>query len=71
MWRHTGQSPFPVGAAGTPRVLVCIAGEGEIEHSGTNYPFGQGDVMLLPAEVGACSYRPHNAVSLLEVALPE
>jgi mannose-6-phosphate isomerase len=71
VWRHTGESPFPVGAAGTPRVLVCIAGEGEIEHSGTNYPLGQGDVMLLPAQVGACSYRPHNAVSLLEVALPE
>ena len=71
VWRHTGQSPFTVGAAGTPRVLVCIAGEGELEHSGTNYPVGRGDVVLLPAEVGACSYRPRNAVSLLEVALPE
>ena len=37
----------------------------------TNYPVGRGDVMLLPAEVGACSYRPRDAVSLLEVALPE
>ena len=64
VWRHTGQSPFTVGAAGTPRVLVCIAGEGELEHSGTNYPVGRGDVVLLPAEVGACSYRPHTPVSL-------
>ena len=64
MWRHTGQSPFTVGAAGTPRVLVCIAGEGELEHSGTNYPVGRGDVVLLPAEVGACSYRPRNASQL-------
>jgi len=71
VWRHTGQSRFPVGAAGTPRVLVCIAGEGELEHSGSNYPVGRGDVMLLPAEIGACSYRPRNAVSLLEVALPD
>ena len=71
VWRHRGQSPFTVGAAGTPRVLVCIVGEGELEHSGTNYPMGRGDVVLLPAEVGACSYRPRNAVSLLEVALPE
>jgi mannose-6-phosphate isomerase len=63
--------PFPVGAAGTPRVLVCIAGEGALEHCGTGYPVGLGDVVLLPAEVGACSYLPHNAVSLLEVALPE
>ena len=71
VWRHTGQSPFTVGAAGTPRVLVCIAGDGELEHSGTHYPVGRGDVVLLPAEVGACSCRPRNAVSLLEVALPE
>ncbi len=71
VWRHTGQSPFPVGAADTPRVLVCIAGEGDLEHNGTSYPIGRGDVMLLPAEVGACSYRPRSAVSLLEVALPD
>ena len=71
VWRLRGQSPFTVGAAGTPRVLVCIAGEGQLEHDGANYPVGHGDVVLLPAEVGACSYRPRDAVSLLEVALPE
>ena len=71
LWRLRGESPFTVGAAGTPRVLVCIAGEGQLEHNGTNYPVGHGDVVLLPAEVGACSYRPRDAVSLLEVALPE
>jgi mannose-6-phosphate isomerase len=71
VWRHMGLSPFILGAAGMPRVLVCIAGEGELEHGGTNYPVGRGDVVLVPAEVGACSYRPRNAVSLLEVALPE
>ena len=51
--------------------LVSIAGEGELEHDGTNYPVGRGDVFLLPAEVGACSYRPRTTVTLLEVALPE
>ncbi len=71
VWRHRGQSPFTVGEAGMPRVLVCIEGAGEIEHGDANYPVGRGDVVLLPAEVGACSFRPRNAVSLLEVALPE
>jgi mannose-6-phosphate isomerase len=70
VWRHMGLSPFTVGAAGAPRVLVSIGGDGELEHKGTRYPVGRGDVVLLPAEVGACSYRPRNAVSLLEVALP-
>ncbi len=71
VWRHTGQTPFTVGAAGAARVLVGIVGEGELEHSGAHYRVGRGDVVLLPAEVGACFYRPRNAVSLLEVALPE
>ena len=57
--------------AGTPRVLVGITGEGELEHAGTDYPVGRGDIVLLAAAVGACSYRPRGAVSLLEVALPE
>ena len=71
VWRHTGQAPFTVGAAATPRVLVSIAGEGELEHGGNHYPVGRGDVFLLPAQVGACSFRPHTTVTLLEVALPE
>ncbi len=69
VWRHRGQSPFPFGAAGKPRVLVCVAGDGELEHGGTKNPVGRGDVVLLPAEVGACSCRPRTPVSLLEVAL--
>ena len=28
LWRLRGASPFPVGATGEPRVLVCIAGAG-------------------------------------------
>jgi mannose-6-phosphate isomerase len=71
LWRHTGQAPFSVGAAATPRVLVSIAGKGELEHRGAIYSVGRGDVVLLPAEVGQCLFRPHDPVSLLEVALPD
>jgi len=71
VWRHTGRSPFLVGAQRTARVLVCLAGEGKLEHGGANYPTGTGDVVLLPAEVGACTYAPRDSVSLLEVALPD
>jgi mannose-6-phosphate isomerase len=70
LWRLRGESPFIVGATGTPRVLVCIAGDGRLEHDGTNYAVGKGDVLLLPAVVGACAFRPRGAVSLLEIALP-
>jgi mannose-6-phosphate isomerase len=71
LWRLRGEAPFTVGAVGTPRVLVCIEGSGEVEHGGASYAVGKGDVLLLPAVVGACGFRPSIAVSLLEIALPE
>ena len=71
LWRLRGESPFTVGAAGTPRVLVCIGGDGQLEHDGADYAVGKGDVLLLPAVVGACLCRPRGAVNLLELSLPE
>ena len=71
LWRLRGESPFTVGAAGMMYVLVCIAGDGQLEHAGTNYDVGKGDVLLLPATVGACAFRPRGAVNLLEISLPE
>jgi mannose-6-phosphate isomerase len=71
LWRLSGELPFVVGAAGAPRLLVCIAGEGQLEHGGAVYAVGKGDVFLLPAVVGTCSFQPRGAVSLLEIAVPE
>ena len=71
LWRLRGHSPFTVGAAGVPRVLVCIEGAGQVEHGGARYALGKGDVLLLPAVVGACVFRPSSAVNVLEIALPE
>jgi mannose-6-phosphate isomerase len=70
MWRTTGEAPFTVGAVATPRVLVCIAGDGHVEHEGADYAVGMGDVLLLPAAVGVCTFRPSHAVTLLEISLP-
>jgi mannose-6-phosphate isomerase len=71
LWRLRGESPFTVGVAGTPRVLVCITGEGQLEYDDADYAVGKGDVLLLPAVVGACVFRPRSAASLLEISLPE
>jgi mannose-6-phosphate isomerase len=70
MWRLCGQLPFTVGAAGVARVLVCIEGAGQVEHGGSACAVRKGDVLLLPAVVGECAFRPLGAVSLLEIALP-
>jgi mannose-6-phosphate isomerase len=71
LWRLHGESPFTVGAARTPRVLVCIAGEGQLEYDGADCAVGKGNVLLLPAVVGACLCRPRGAISVLEISLPE
>jgi mannose-6-phosphate isomerase len=71
VWRVAGVNPFPVGAVGVPRVLVCIEGQGDIEHREATYAVGKGDVLFLPASVGPCAFWPRPAVNLLEIALPE
>jgi mannose-6-phosphate isomerase len=69
--RISGEGPFSVGKEETPRVLVCIAGEGHLEHFGADYAFGKGDVVLLPAVVGVCLCRSHGGVTLLQISLPK
>jgi len=69
--RISGKFPLVVGADGECRVMVCLKGRGELEHAGANYPFGTGDVVLLPAIVGACRCQPDGMVTLLEISLPE
>ena len=69
--RVRGESPFMVGAAGVPRVLVCIDGQGQLNHGGATYEIGKGDVLLLPAVLGACTFQPRGPVNVLEIEIPE
>lgn len=71
LWRIHSQAPFTVGAAQVPRVLVCVEGAGKIEYGDMTYGVRKGEVILLPAVLGACIFQPVGAVNLLEIALPE
>jgi mannose-6-phosphate isomerase len=71
LWRLRGESPFTVGVVDLPRILVYIEGVAQLEHEGAVYGFARGDVLLLPAVVGACVCRPRGELMLLEIALPE
>jgi mannose-6-phosphate isomerase len=71
LWRLRGQSPFTVGTADLPRVLVCVEGAGQVEHGSGTYAVGKGDVFVLPAAIGTCVFRPRGAVNVLEIALPD
>jgi mannose-6-phosphate isomerase len=71
LWRLRGELPFAVGAAGGPSVLVCIDGAGQIEHGGATYEIGKGDVFLLPALLGECTFQPRGRVNVLEIEIPE
>jgi mannose-6-phosphate isomerase len=71
LWRLHGESPFTVGSADVPRVLVCTDCTGQIERGGDTYSIRKGEVWLLPAMVGTCTLRPSGTVNLLEIAIPE
>jgi mannose-6-phosphate isomerase len=71
LWRLRGRSPFAIGAADSPRVLVCVEGAGDVEHGNATYAVGKGDVFLLPAVIGKCVFRPRGAVNLLEISIPD
>ena len=38
LWRLSGESPFIVGETGTPPVLVCIVGDGQVSMMGSTTP---------------------------------
>ena len=69
--RHRGDSPFTVGVEDLPRIIVCIAGQAALHHAGVNYALNRGDVILVPAVVGACKCEPIGEVTMLEISLPE
>jgi mannose-6-phosphate isomerase len=71
LWRLQSAAPFTVGAADEPRVLVCLDGTGNVEHRGAELTMEKGAVMLLPAAVGACRFRPEGPVTLLDIAVPD
>jgi mannose-6-phosphate isomerase len=56
---------------GAPHVLVCIEGNGQVEHGGATFDAGKGDVFLLPAVLGPCTFQPRGAVNVLEIEIPE
>lgn len=71
LWRVHGEKAFQVGQADEPRVVVCTAGKGALEYQGDIFTFAKGDVILLPAIVGACLCKPQDTVTLLETFIPE
>ncbi|MBX2981429.1 MAG: class I mannose-6-phosphate isomerase [Flavobacteriales bacterium] len=71
LWRVQSDIPFTVGESRRPRVLVCLSGNGFVEHDAVPHAIGKGDVMLLPAIVGECTCRPQVSMRILELALPE
>jgi mannose-6-phosphate isomerase len=71
VWRHRDSVAFTVGAAMTPTVVVCIDGGGAIEHEGKDYAMQRGTVLLLPAALGACRFRPSGEAMLLELSVPD
>jgi mannose-6-phosphate isomerase len=71
LWRLNGELPFKIGEKGKPHVLVCINGGGQLESNNTKYVVNMGHVLLIPASVGACIFRPRTSAIVLEISIPE
>jgi mannose-6-phosphate isomerase len=71
LWRREGETPFTVGAADQPRVLIGLDGAGRLDYGGIGWPLEKGETMLLPAVAGERRFHPAGAVTLLEIALPD
>jgi mannose-6-phosphate isomerase len=64
--RIVSDIPVSVGTAGACRAIVCISGGGTVGGE----PVVPGDVVLLPASVGAAEFAPTGPSTLLECGLP-
>jgi quercetin dioxygenase-like cupin family protein len=51
-------------------MLTCVSGRGELETDEDCYGIAAGDVVLLPAELGACECLPAGEITLLECGTP-
>jgi mannose-6-phosphate isomerase len=71
VWRFQSAASFAVGTVDEMRVLVCLGGAGTLDHDGNEYKMERGAVILVPAVVGACRFRPERHVTLLEIAVPD
>lgn len=68
-WQQSAD--FPVGAGGEPRILVCADGHGRITVGDHEAAMKRGDVVLLPAAVGAGLFYPGDNVTLFEISIPD
>jgi mannose-6-phosphate isomerase len=66
LWRCQATQPFTAGASNQCRILTVVEGEAQLDHQGQSYPLRRGDVLFLPAEVGACTCRPSGKILMLE-----
>jgi mannose-6-phosphate isomerase len=69
--RIAAEAPFKIGQSGRPTILVGIDGAGEVRYGNEPYPVRTGDVFMLAAELGECSYIPGEHNTILEVLIPE
>jgi mannose-6-phosphate isomerase len=69
MTRLASAVPFDVGATDVPRILVCTGGDGIIEYDNADFAMAKGAVVLLPAALGVCRFRPGKSVTLLEIGI--
>ena len=68
--RWSFDEPQTAGGDDRCHILAVIDGAAVVEGDASGRPLGRGDVVLLPAELGAVTVMPHGAAVLLDAYLP-
>ena len=71
LWRIKTDTGFTVGIKDVPVVLVCLNGNGTIQHNEKAYSIKKGEVVLLPAIIGLKHLQPSNEITILQIAISE
>ncbi len=69
--RSIGASPFPVGEADAPTIVVCLEGTGSLAGHGASVAMSKGDVVLLPAAAGVCIFTPEGDATTAEIVIAQ
>lgn len=67
-WRFA--APQDAGGDNRCHILAVLEGQVDVAGDPAGTPLGKGDVLLLPAELGATEFAPRSASVLLDIYLP-
>jgi mannose-6-phosphate isomerase len=71
IWRIYSRFSFFIGENNVPTIIFCAGGSATITKSGIIYKISKGNLILLPAALGECEFKPIGEAKIIIIKLPE